>query len=248
MAFPFFSKAKKPLFSLLENGFHDIHSHLIFGIDDGAKTKDDSLALARQLAGFGFSSFTGTPHTIADVWPNSRDTITNQAGKTAAALSEGGMPHPFRFASEYMLDNHFAWLVQHEPLLTLKDKLVLVEMSYINPPINLYDLLFDLQVAGYKPVLAHPERYTFYHGNPEAYKKLKKAGCLFQLNLLSTVGYYGTGVLKTAKELLKDGLFDYAGSDVHHTKHAASFGLPLELKTAEADAVRQLVRNNDFFA
>ncbi len=243
----FFLKAKKPLSSLLENGFTDIHSHLIYGIDDGAKTKEDSIALTRQLADIGFTSFMGTPHTIADVWPNSKEKIILHAAQTAAALKEENILYPFRFASEYMLDNHFAWLIQNEPLLTIKDNIVLVEMSYINPPINLYDMLFDLKAAGYKPLMAHPERYIFYQGRLNEYARLKKAGCLFQLNLLSAVGYYGLGALKTASELLKNGLFDYAGSDVHHLKHANSFNTPLALKSAEIEVMQKIIRNNDFF-
>ncbi len=105
-------------------------------------------------------------------------------------------------------------LLHNGPLLVLKDNYVLVEMSYINQPIQLYDIIFELQVAGYKPVLAHPERYAFFHHNFKNYEKLKHQGCLFQLNLLSTIGYYGTEVTKTAEKLLQIGMIDFVGSDV----------------------------------
>ena len=102
----------------------------------------------------------------------------------------------------------------------MKDNYVLVEISYLHPPIQLYDILFELQVAGYQPILAHPERYNFYHElSLDHYKKLKKAGCLFQMNMLSSTGYYGERVAKTADLLLKNNFIDFIGSDVHHERH-----------------------------
>jgi tyrosine-protein phosphatase YwqE len=102
-----------------------------------------------------------------------------------------------------------------------------------------------LQVAGYVPVLAHPERYLFYHHNLNEYDKLKKAGCLFQLNLLSVVGYYGLGIRKIAEQLLKKGMYDYVGSDVHHHKHIAAFDQPVHLK--DLAPLKEAINNNDFF-
>jgi protein-tyrosine phosphatase len=130
-------------------------------------------------------------------------------------------------------------------LLTLKDNYVLVEMSYINAPIQLYDVLFDLQVAGYIPVLAHPERYLFYHNNFNEYSKLKRAGCLFQLNLLAVVGYYGEGVAKIAEQLLEKGMYDFVGSDVHHDSHIAAFDKKVKLK--DSTSLKEAIANNQFF-
>lgn len=118
-------------------------------------------------------------------------------------------------------------------------------MSYLNAPINLFDILFDLQVAGYTPILAHPERYLFYHQQFDSYKKLKNAGCKFQLNLLSTVGYYGKEVKNVADQLLKEGLIDFVGSDVHHNKHLNAFQSKIEIKNT--DALKNAIRNNDYF-
>ena len=123
-------------------------------------------------------------------------------------------------AAEYMLDEQFLELIENDqPLLTLNNNLVLVEMSYFSPPINLYDILFQLQLKGYKPVLAHPERYNTYHTKYNEFQKLKRAGCLFQLNLLSLTKHYGLGVQKTAEKLLKDNLYDFMGTDTHNNGH-----------------------------
>jgi protein-tyrosine phosphatase len=143
------------------------------------------------------------------------------------------------------MDDQFVQLFQSHNLLTLKDNYVLVEMSYINPPIQLYSILFDLQVAGYIPVLAHPERYLFYHNNFNEYLKLKRAGCLFQLNLLSVVGYYGAAITKIAEQLLQKGMYSYVGSDVHHDNHVAAFKQKINLK--DSTPLKEVIANNQFF-
>jgi len=121
----------------------------------------------------------------------------------------------------------------------------MVEMSYINPPIQLYSILFDLQVAGYIPVLAHPERYGFFHNNFEEYQKLINAGCLLQLNLLSVVGYYGEGIVKIAEKLLQKGMYSFVGSDVHHDNHIASFSQKIKIK--DPLPLQEAINNNKFF-
>ena len=122
---------------------------------------------------------------------------------------------------------------------------VLVEMSYLNAPIQLYDVLFELQIAGYKPVLAHPERYLFYYNNFNEYYKLKKAGCLFQLNLLSTVGYYGKEVAALTEKLLVNEMYDLVGSDVHHENHINAFNNKIVVKSY-SNLMHPIERNKMF--
>jgi len=127
----------------------------------------------------------------------------------------------FRWAAEYMLDERFLQLLRDGDLLTLKDPYILIEISYFNPPVNLLDMLYEIQLKGYQPVLAHPERYGFFHRDFAAYEKLKNHGCQFQLNLLSLSGHYGKSVRKTALRLLKENLVDFTGTDLHHSGHIA---------------------------
>ncbi|AWA28622.1 histidinol phosphatase [Flavobacterium magnum] len=241
----FFSKPKPFLRDLLGADYVDIHSHILFGIDDGAVTFEDSQFLVESMIEFGTTAFITTPHTIFTVWDNTREDIISKETDTRNLLEAAGINTPLRAASEYLMDNHFVNQFQSEPLLTLKDNYVLVEMSYINAPIQLYSILFDLQVAGYKPVLAHPERYLFYHGNLEEYRKLKKAGCDFQINLLSVTGYYGEAVFRTAKWLLDNGLIDFAGSDVHHKNHIRAFGNKVGIK--DTASLTAAIENNKIF-
>ena len=223
----------------------DIHSHLLPGIDDGARTFADSLRLTKALQSFGVTQIITTPHIIQHVWDNSQEDIEALSTITKSNLETENILIPFKAAAEYLMDDQFVRLFQSKNLLTLKDNYVLVEMSYINAPIQLYTILFDLQVAGYTPILAHPERYLFYQNNFDEYKKLKRAGCLFQLNLLSVVGYYGAQINKTAEKLLSQGLYDYVGSDVHHDNHIAAFSQKVSIK--DTLPLKEIISNNQFF-
>ncbi len=241
----FFKKNKTILKDLIPDNHIDIHSHLLPGIDDGAQTIEDTIFLVNSLKNMGMVKLITTPHTFSGFWENTKDKIQKLEVETISSLKENNITIPLQAASEYLLDDHFVSLFQKGEILTLKDNYVLVEMSYLNAPIQLYDIIFDLQVAGYKPVLAHPERYTFYHNNFDEFVKLKNAGCLFQLNLLSVVGYYGEAVAECAKKILKKGLFDFVGSDVHHKKHIASFDKKVLLK--DIQPLKEIIQNNQFF-
>lgn len=240
----FFKKNKPFLQDLIPVDYTDIHSHLLPKIDDGSKSIEETIVLINELKNIGFCNFITTPHIIEHVWENSRPTIQEKYNFTLTHLKENNINNSFMAAAEYMLDGNFRNLFENEKLLTLKDNYVLIEMSYLNPPIKLYEIIFDLQVAGYKPVLAHPERYTFYHGTHE-YIKLKKYGCLFQLNLLSSVGYYGPDVARTSDYLLNNNLIDFVGSDVHHSKHISFFEKRIILKNI--DSLKIAFQNNSFF-
>ncbi len=238
-------KPKKRLQDLITNEYFDIHSHLLPNIDDGCPDFETTLSLINSMKNIGFSEITTTPHVIKNIWNNTKLDIQNAEQKTILDLKNSNCKIKFKAAAEYMMDIDFENLFKTEPLLTLKDNLVLVEMSYINAPIQLYQIIFDLQIAGYKPVLAHPERYSFYANKTIEYHRLKKAGCLFQLNLLSTVGYYGKDALKTADYLLKNNLIDFVGSDIHHYNHLNSFQNILKIKNT--DNLKDCISKNIFF-
>jgi len=244
--FHFFKKNKPFLRDFIPDNYIDIHSHLLPGIDDGAATIEDTTKLISGLEEIGFKKFITTPHTMGEVWNNTSSGINEKLALTVAELKIPTIANRLKAASEYMIDAEFWELFKKEPLLTLKDNFVLVEMSYLNPPIQLYDVLFELQVAQYRPILAHPERYNFYHElSLSHYKKLKKAGCLFQMNMLSSTGYYGERVAKTADLLLKNGLIDFVGSDVHHTRHLEYMHKKIVLKNHEY--MTPIFQNNSFF-
>ena len=243
----FFKKNKPLLKDLIPNDYIDIHSHLLPSIDDGAVTIADTISLISQLKAIGVAEFITTPHIINSVWNNTKQSIELKYNETETLLkNEAEVMTIKSAAAEYMLDSFFFDMIKSEaPLLTLKDNYVLVEMSYLDAPHQLYDMIFELQIAGYIPVLAHPERYLFYYNQFNEYHKLKKAGCLFQINLLSTVGYYGVGVTKLAQKLLNNEMYDFVGSDVHHENHVKAFSNKIVLKNY-TNLIRPLENNAIF--
>ena len=215
-----FLKPKKFLVQNFPENFIDMHAHILPMVDDGAKSFEESLALLKKMHQFGFKKVILTPHIMEGVWENSKAQLTLRFEELKHYLQQQHFNDiTVELAAEYMLDSNFSNLLKTEKLLTLKNSYLLVELSYLSAPVNLYELLFEIQVAGYKPVLAHPERYAFFHQQFNEYYKLKEVGCLFQLNLLSLSNYYGTDVQHVAKKLLRAQLIDFVGSDTHHEKH-----------------------------
>ena len=242
----FFSKKRIPLTDFFTNSFVDIHSHLLPGIDDGAKDIDTSIALILKMASYGIKNFITTPHVLGNVYPNSTAVIKEKLTVVQKELEKREIKGiSIQAAAEYMLDEEFSALLEQKDILVLKDNYILVEMSYFSAPINLYEVLFKIQLKGYKPVLAHPERYNFYHSDFKSYYKLKQAGCLFQLNLLSLTDQYGKGVQKISKKLLKENLYDFVGTDTHHQNHLAL--LPKIGTKKTLDKITHLLDNNKKF-
>lgn len=234
--FTFFKKAGSDAIDLSGIGC-DMHSHLIPGIDDGAKDMEDSLQLIRGLIDLGYHKLITTPHVLIDYYPNTPTTIGNGYEAVQAELKKLDIAVEFQAAAEYLLDDHFITLLEtDQPLLTLKDKMVLIELSFAVPAINLKEILFQVQLKGYQPVLAHPERYLYFGANKGWYEQLKDAGCLFQLNLLSIKGYYGKGSQELAQYLIKKKYVDLLGTDLHHQKHLENLR-----STRLSDAVKKLL-------
>ncbi len=240
-----FFKTKPKLSELIPTNYVDIHSHILPGIDDGAQQIEDSKFLLESMISYGFSKVITTPHTMKNVWDNTTNTIIAAHQKTQTELPSLTKQVDLQYASEYFLDENLMQQIQQEKLLTLKDNFILIEMSYLNAPIQLYDFLFELQLKGYQLILAHPERYTYFHSNKKEFAKLKKAGCLFQLNLLATVGYYGKNASEIADYLLKEKLYDFVGSDFHHKNHVAAFQNKLIIKNNQI--LEETIAKNVFF-
>lgn len=242
----FFKKKNIPLKDLFPEGFVDIHSHLLPGIDDGAKDLDNSISLISKMYSYGIKNFITTPHVLGDVYPNSSELIKNKLKEVQDELLKQGLSDvKINAAAEYMMDERFIDRLKNDDILTLKDNYILVEMSYFNAPYNLYDILFEIQLKGYKPVLAHPERYAFYHNDFQNFYKLKKAGCVFQLNLLSLTEQYGKGVQKTAQKLIKENMYDFVGTDTHHHNHLKL--LPKIGTVKIKKQIEHLLKNNKRF-
>jgi len=198
----------------------DIHSHLLPGIDDGSPDVETSIELIKSLADAGITKFICTPHIIADIYRNTPETIHTALAVLKRACLEHNQDVQLSAAAEYMMDDYFMELLRKKaPLLTLTKNYVLTELSYATPPNNMEKIAFELNINGYLPLMAHPERYFYYHKNYNAYHRMKELGFLLQVNLLSITGYYGKAAAKAARYIIENNLADFIGTDLHHFNH-----------------------------
>lgn len=214
-----FFNRKIPLNEFFPEDFVDIHSHILPGIDDGAKTMEESLELLEGLSRAGITRLVTTPHIYGSVWPNTPEIIKAKYELLQREILKRNSPCQIRFAAEYMLDEKFTTYLNNAELLTIKNKYILIEFPNFQAPMNLHDILFDLNSMGYEPILAHPERYSYFNDIIKQVESLKSIGCFFQLNLLSLANHYGPGVYKNAVKILKEGFIDFVGTDVHRNYH-----------------------------
>lgn len=220
----FFSKKKAlPKYTGFSWLSQDIHSHLLPGIDDGSPDVETSLNLLMPLYDAGIRKFICTPHIIGDMYRNTPETVNNALEVLRKGVARSGMSIDISAAAEYMLDDHFMELIRRrEPLLKLHGNYILTELSYSTSPNNLEQISFEIITNNYLPLMAHPERYPYYHKNYEAYNRLKELGFLLQVNLLSLTGYYGKTVAKAARYIMDNELADFVGTDLHHANHLAA--------------------------
>ncbi|MFC5412182.1 tyrosine-protein phosphatase [Larkinella bovis] len=229
--FSFFKRRPEKTF-FTDYGFLgvDIHSHLIPGIDDGVPDLETALTCLRSFQELGYKKVVTTPHVLRDYYPNSSDTIRQGLETLRRAVAETDLTIQVEAAAEYLIDDHFVTLLKSKDLLTFGANYVLVELSFANAPLNLEDIIFQIQTNGYKPILAHPERYSYLKDHMERFGKLKDKGCLFQLNLLSLAGQYGGRVQQFARQLLDESLIDFVGSDLHRPRDAEKLTQLLQSK------------------
>ena len=221
MMFSFFKKDKR---EVVANGLLpvslDMHSHILPGIDDGSPDVETSLRLIRGLYDLGIRECIATPHIIGDLYRNNNETIEPALLKVQQACTEAALPMKISAAAEYMLDDYFMELLHSGiPLRTVKDNILLTEIPYTSEPVNLQEIVFDIITSGYQPILAHPERYFYFHQNFKMYERLKDLGFMLQVNLLSLTGYYGKTPALAAKYILDKGLASLVGTDLHHERH-----------------------------
>jgi tyrosine-protein phosphatase YwqE len=198
----------------------DIHSHFIPGIDDGAKTIEDSVQMIAEMHALGYKKVITTPHIMGDFYRNTPENITEGLEKVRIALKEANIPIAVEAAAEYYLDYDLERKLDEGILLTFgKSNNLLFEISYLNAPENLFHFVFRLQTMGYQPILAHPERYNFWHSKFHKYETLIDKGVKLQLNINSLTGYYSLATKKIAEQLIDKDMISYLGSDCHHMGH-----------------------------
>lgn len=208
---PFAKKVSTLKDSGMFQGFTDWHSHILPGVDDGIPTMEKSLEVLDYYEKQGVRKIWLTPHIMED-YPNEIEELKSRFEELKSEY-QGNIE--LRLASENMLDSLFEERLEKRELLPIGEEgnHLLVETSYFNPPMNFDELLYDVMSAGYYPILAHPERYRYM--KEADYKSLKEKGVIFQTNFLSLVGMYGETARGKAEWLLKNGMVELTGSDVH---------------------------------
>lgn len=222
----------------------DMHSHLIPGIDDGAATMDDSMVMLAKFESMGFKKIITTPHIMSDYYRNTPEIILKGLEEVKKTASKLNLKIDIEAAAEYYFDESLLQkLKEKEQLLTFSDNYVLFEFSFHTQPNHIDELIFEFVTQGYKPVLAHFERYAFLNDSVVMARELREKGVYIQMNYNSLAGHYGPGVQKQAEKLVDEKLVDFVSSDCHRIDHLVvleeNLGKPYFHKLLELDLKNQ---------
>ena len=210
---PFSKKRYSLADSGLFEGMTDYHCHILPGVDDGVQTLKESISALQQLSKLGVKEMWLTPH-IMEEYPNTPDDLQKRFERLCAEPQVQDCGISLHLAAEHMLDSLFIGrFASGNVLPIINGKYLLVETSYYNPPIQLYEILDNIIKQGYTPLLAHPERYVYM--NARDYSRLKDMGIVMQLNLLSLFGAYGEDAFSKAHKLLDKDYYSVFGTDIH---------------------------------
>jgi len=236
--FSFFKKKNEYPKEVISQLHTDIHSHLIPGIDDGARDMEESILLLKKMKALGYKKIITTPHIMLDGYKNTPKNIFEGLERVRRAVKEEQIDIEIDAAAEYYLDDGFYDQLKDPEILGIGGYL-LVETSYVAKPLQFDAMIFEIQAAGFKPMLAHPERYRYIKDPQNEYRLMKEKGIFFQVNLNSFLGHYGSEAKRKAEFLSRTGMIDFLGSDVHRMKQAEILG-----EVLRSEALRTLFSNN----
>lgn len=245
--FNFFSrKAKEPIEFCFNT---DIHCHIVPGVDDGSPDAKTSGDLVERMQKWGIKRIFASPHVTQYTFENSPETIEPAMAELKAELDARGNGIEVGHSAEYRIDDLFSSILGKGNLMTLPGNYLLIENPFVQEPWNLDELVFDLQVKGFRPILAHPERYLYWANKKKRYVDLHHAGLMFQINILSLAKAYGKEECKIAEYLIKEGMASFAGTDLHRASHADIIDKYLtgsEARAHMADLGNQLLNDTAF--
>lgn len=224
----------------------DIHSHLLFGVDDGSRTLEESVHVIKKLSEVGYTDIILTPHYINDsTYVSTREENLDVLKRLKVGLIRNNVDVNLYLGNEIYIDSEIANLLKNNIISSLNDtKYLLIELPMSGENEIYYDVFLDLINMGYKVILAHPERYISFQKDFNKIYELKELGVLLQSNVGSVLGDYGRGAKKTIKRLLKENLITFMGTDIHHNKEEYTFVLKAKKKMGKYLTQKQI--NNIF--
>jgi len=203
--------------SFLKN---DIHSHLIPGIDDGSPDMETTIILLKKFIDLGYKKVITTPHVMSDYYKNNPEIILSGLNNVRKEIKKQNLNIEIEAAAEYNLEPEFEKLLDDGKLLSFgAEKFLLFELSFFDEPLRLNETIWKMIEKGFRPVLAHVERYGYWHNNYDKIEEMINRGVKLQLNIGSVTGAYGPEVKKFAERLIKNEIIDFVGSDCHHLHH-----------------------------
>lgn len=229
-------------------GLIDLHNHILPGLDDGAADLAESLDMARQFISEGVETIVATPHLDP---LNGRgaaaETVRDEVRHLQAALAQADIPLDVLPGSEVFLTPEVPDLLRNGIAAPIAGgPWVVVELPFSQRPLYLEDTLFRIEAAGFRPILAHPERYSFVQADVASLDDFVDRGLVLQLTAPALLGEYSTSIRRTAEGLLARGSYALASSDRHHPGSnrslAAMYGRLVELQD-EHTADLLLTRN-----
>jgi protein-tyrosine phosphatase len=198
----------------------DIHSHLLPNLDDGVQSFEQAEEIILYFQKLGYNKLITSPHVMSDTYRNTTEQIISKLDELNTFLKLKNISMTIEAAAEYYLDEYLMeQLNSDRPLLTFGKKYLLFETNFLTEPFNLKEFIFLATTKGYRPVLAHPERYLYLQNNSEKIQDLLDRGVLFQMNISSITGYYSKQVQAAALKLIDRGCISFLGSDCHHIQH-----------------------------
>ncbi len=199
----------------------DFHSHIVFGVDDGAKTIDDSVKMVFEARKAGFTDVIFTPHYFEGYYEISKEEISQKIQLIKEAVEEKGLKIRLHQGNEIYITDRITEFLNNGLASSIgNSKYVLFETPMREEPFNLNQIIYQLLEAKKVPIIAHPERYLYIQENPNLVYELIQNGVLFQSNFGSLVGIYGKTAQKTVNLLLKHNMIHFMGSDVHRPNSA----------------------------
>lgn len=243
--FNFFSRNNEPIKLWFDT---DIHCHVLPGIDDGSPDAEHSVSIISDLRDLGIKRIIASPHVAASQFPNTPETLADSYNQLKNAMADAGLDMDITHSAEYRLDEGFANVMEGKQIIPYPGNYVLIENEWIQEPMNLDNIIFDLQVRGYNPIMAHPERFVYYHRHPERLDDLHTR-VPFQINVLSLAGYYGKEIKAMAETLARKGYADFLGTDTHGLRHTETIREYLAGKDAlrHRDLTARTIKNDIVF-